>query len=207
LQLLMHRHFFFSFCSLMLAFLPAGAQRIISFNVFPANNSVLVKFVISAGPMCYGYTVLHSLDSMNYSQIYDFPGECGSYNSAMEYSYTHTTPALNQVNYYKIQLQPYEMSQVKRIYMSPAGYLNMIAYPNPVGDYSSNWLMLKIMNTKDLVVTGAVYDQSGNPVKTVNTRALGEIAAVDIGGLSNGLYVVWLTDYDQAYNAKFIIRR
>jgi hypothetical protein len=186
----------------------AQGQRISSFNIFQTDNNILVKFSVYPGTYVYEYRILHATDtdSTNYVPIHteSIPG---GQLSSTEISYVHTTPAQNQVNYYKIVLDPYEMTPAKRIYVSPKGYMHMIPYPNPFGDFSTNVLTLRILNTNNLRFIGWIFNQMGNPLKEIDVRANGELATVDIGELTNGLYIVWLTDFNNAYNTKFVIRR
>ena len=82
--------------------LASFAQRITNFDAFIAGNGAAIKFVISKGTSCNGYNILHSLDSINYSAIYNFPGICGNTASDESISYLDTAPDVNKYNYYKI---------------------------------------------------------------------------------------------------------
>src|SRR5687767_10751312 len=97
------------------------AQRIVSFNLYPLNNSVVVKFTIGPGGSCTGYTIWHGIDSVNFVPVFDELGECGNTGTNEEKSYTHSNPAPNQVNYYKVQLRPYETTPIKSIYVTEQG--------------------------------------------------------------------------------------
>jgi hypothetical protein len=193
---------------LLFSFLFCGshAQRIIAFNIYPVDGKVTGRFTISAGPACSEYRVMHSTDSIIFNTI-ETGGQCGNFNTSEEKSFTHATPAMNRINYYKVVIEPFEVSPVRRVYVAPAGYMTMIVYPNPVGVQSLNMLSLRLVNTNNLLLTGAVYNQQGHPVIQVTQRANGEIVSIDTGSLRNGAYVVWLTDFNQYYNAKFIINR
>src|SRR6188768_2748435 len=93
------------------------AQRVVSFELFQVNTTVSTKFTLRAGGTCYGYKILHSLDSINFSEVVDYPGICGSSGSDEYFSDVHQTPAMNQFNFYKVQLSTFETSEIKKIFV------------------------------------------------------------------------------------------
>src|SRR6478735_9144459 len=107
------------------------AQRINDFNLSPQDDGIHVSFNIGPGPDCSGYSILHCLDSMSYVEVYNFSGICGTSGINEFKSYTHTTAIINQINYYKIQLYPYEVAY-NRILYTTSGQGSILAYPNPV---------------------------------------------------------------------------
>jgi len=182
------------------------SQRIQNFHVFASGANVGVRFTITQGPQCSGYTIYHSTDSINFIQIYDFPGVCGDQNSNQEYSYTHTAPALNQVNYYKVTIFPTENSNIERIYVSNQPKASMLAYPNPVV-LTYDVLNLRIFNLSNTRLAGFLYNQFGKPLRTLDLTTTADLASLPVYDLTNGLYVIWLTDGSQAFSSKFVINR
>ncbi|MCE3260149.1 MAG: hypothetical protein K0S12_1790 [Bacteroidetes bacterium] len=184
----------------------AFSQRIQGFNVFTAGTSVGIRFTVTKGSQCSGYTIYHSTDSINFFQIYNYPGVCGDVNTNQDYSYTHTSPALNQVNYYKIDLFPVEMSGVQRIYVSDQPRASMLIYPNPIVNIY-DVLNIKIFNVANVRLVGGIYNQFGKPVKTLDLTTKIDLTSAFINDLENGMYVVWLNDGTNVFSSKFIINR
>jgi hypothetical protein len=184
------------------------AQRIVSFDLFQvySNNSVAIKFTIGAGPSCNGYIIWHSADSVNYQAVENSPVICGGSGVNEDKSFTHGNPAINQVNYYKIELIPYETSFVKRIFVTEQGRTRMMPYPNPVYNDLSE-LKLRIYNVSNIRLEGFLYNQAGTQEQELLVETKEDLAIIDIGKLENGMYVVWLTDGTKPYSAKFIINR
>lgn len=182
------------------------AQRITSFNVFQVNNSVALKFTIGPGPSCNGYNILHSADSVFYTTIYDYPGICGNSSSEDNQSWTHSSPTLNQTNYYKVQLNPGETTLAKSIFIVPQTKASLFAYPNPIQSYA-DILNLRFTGANNLRVVGYIYDQFGKPLEELDLRTVVDTSTLDIGRYNNGLYFIWLTDGLLAYASKFIIQR
>jgi len=189
----------FNFCSF--------SQRIQNFNVFAAGTGVGIKFTITKGNQCSGYAIWYSADSINFSPLYTYPGICGDVNTDQDQSYTHTNPLQNQTNYYKVELQPLiEMSPVRRIYVSNQPQISMQVFPNPVVNIY-DILNIKIFNTNNIRVVGFLYNQFGKPMRALDLRTTVDLAGLNINELSNGLYVIWLTDGTSAYSSKFIVNR
>ncbi len=191
---------------LFLFTLKVWSQRIINFNLFPIKNSVTVKFTITPGSSCNGYTIYHSLDSLNFIPIYDYPAICGASGANEEVTFTHQTPAVFQNNYYKVQLFPVEVTPIKKIFLSDAAQSGMMAIPNPVHDGVYE-LKLKIFNASNTKLYGFLYNPFGNVMGELNFTTLADMATINISNLKNGLYIVWLTDGLAPYSCKFIIKR
>jgi hypothetical protein len=192
----------------VLFFLSAAgfAQRIQNFNVFAVDKAVGIKFTISTGSPCNGYTIWHSLDSMNYSPLYSYGGICGSSSAPQDFSYTHNSPSPNAVNYYKVELTNIETSPVRRVYVGENSVITMLLFPNPIV-YYSDVLNVKIFNATNLRLVGFIFNQYGKPMRQVDITTKVDAANLYINDLSNGLYVIWLTDGTMVYSSKFIINR
>jgi hypothetical protein len=193
--------YFLVFLSLNLS-----AQRIQNFFVFNANNQVGIRFTIGQGPQCSGYTIFHSTDSINFFQIYDYVGVCGDQNAPVEYSYTHSSPAINQVNYYKVTIFPTESSPVARIFVSALPNSRVMPFPNPITN-SFDLLGLKFFNITNTRMDGFIFNQFGNPLRVLNFTTLGDLYYIPVNELENGLYILWVSDGLYTYHAKFIIHR
>ncbi len=130
----------------------AFGQRITNFELFLAGTTkVNAKFTLRAGTTCFGYKILHSIDSVNYTEVIDYPTICGASGSDEYFSNTHDTPVPNVTNYYKVQLSTFETSEVRRIFVGVNSSPRMLVFPNPI--YSDNDIatvkLLGTNNTKE----------------------------------------------------------
>ncbi|MCW3076899.1 MAG: hypothetical protein JWO32_1508 [Bacteroidetes bacterium] len=182
------------------------AQRIQNFYGIVSGTSVGLRFTITKGPQCSGYTIFHSIDSVNFIQIYDYPGICGDVSVNQDISYTHTSPTLNQTNYYKVELVPYEVSPILRVYVADQPKKQMLVFPNPVSN-SYDVLGVKIFNVSNTRVIGFLYNQFGKPLREYDLVTTLDMTAINVYDLANGLYVLWLTDGNQAFASKFVVNR
>jgi hypothetical protein len=182
------------------------AQRILNFKIFQVNQAVFLNFILSKGSSCNGFNVLHSTDSVNFKVIHEDPTICGTSNADEAKNWTHANPITNQLNYYKIQLNPGEMSPVNRIFVNQTNIPNIVLFPNPIST-DIDLLTIKILGTESLAFDGFIYNQFGNYVLKIENQSTLSNSTIKINELSNGLYLIKLTDGYNLYSTKFIIQR
>ena len=182
------------------------AQRILNFKIFQVNQAVFLNFILSKGSSCNGFNVLHSTDSVNFKIIHEDPTICGTSNADEAKNWTHANPITNQLNYYKIQLNPGEMSPVNRIFVNQTNKPNIVLFPNPIST-DIDLLTIKILGTESLAFDGFIYNQFGNYVLKIEKQSTLSNSTIKINELSNGLYLIKLTDGYNLYSTKFIIQR
>lgn len=179
------------------------SQRISGFSLYPANTSITIRFSILPGPSCSGYSIFHCTDSVNYVEIYNYAGICGNSGSTETFTFTHNNPLANQVNYYKIQIFPYEVAY-QRINFTNDGRGSVMPYPNPVFQ-GNNTLHLKLFGLNNVKIFGYVFSPAGRPLMEINTSTSADLLHVPISGFENGVYLVWLTDGSRVYSTKFVV--
>lgn len=182
------------------------AQRILNFKIFQVNQAVFLNFILSKGSSCNGFNVLHSTDSVNFKVIHEDPTICGTSNADEAKNWTHANPTINQLNYYKIQLNPGEMSPVNRIFVNQTNKPNIVLFPNPIST-DIDLLTIKILGTESLAFDGFIYNQFGNYVLKIEKQSTLSNSTIKINELSNGLYLIKLTDGYNLYSTKFIIQK
>ncbi len=182
------------------------AQRILNFKIFQVDQAVFLNFILSKGSSCNGFNVLHSTDSVNFKIIHEDPTICGTSNADEVKNWTHVNPIINQLNYYKIQLNPGEMSPVNRIFVNQTNKPNIVLFPNPIST-DIDLLTIKILGTESLEFDGFIYNQFGNYVLKIENQSTLSNSTIKIHELSNGLYLIKLTDGYNLYSTKFIIQK
>jgi Secretion system C-terminal sorting domain len=183
------------------------AQRIANFNVFASGANVVVRFNILKGSSCNGYAIWHSEDSLNFYKLYDFPGICGNAANDESITYTHNNPTPNITHFYKVELIPVEITPVKRFYVGSQNYAKILAYPNPIFNFT-DLLTLQITNASKNDLVGYIYNQFGKPVRFLDLRLnTAGLTMININFLTNGLYLVWLTDGEKGFASKVIVNR
>lgn len=189
------------------------SQRIQNVNVSLVNtqsqsssSQVLVRFTLTAGLSCPGYELMHSLDSLNYIQFYSYSSVCGNQSTDESFSNIHSSPGINQVNYYKVNIPGFETSAAYRIFVGPqAPKSTLLVYPNPI--FNDSYIHLRFYNYIGSKVEGYVYNQFGTAVKPLSLTIDQDLSEVNVNDLNDGLYVVWVTDGNILFRAKFIVKR
>jgi hypothetical protein len=180
------------------------AQRIANFNLSQVNNAVNTRFTLVTGVECYGYKILHSLDSINYSEVYDYPGVCGDSGTDETYSNLHENPTANKLNYYKVQLSTIETSAALSIFVFSSENGQIAIYPNPVHTNTHN-LKVRISNLNNVEIKAEIYNQWGKLVSTSALFLSGAGASIDIANFETGMYFLRVWDRNKVYKKTFFV--
>lgn len=196
-----------------IAFVTAFANRIINFNLYNVNGSVDLRFTISKGVPCNGYRIWHSVDSLNFFQVFEDPGICGSLTEEVSRSFLHSGITAGITHYYKVELIGTETSPIKRIYLEIPNQLQLRIYPNPLIDLI-NPLTIQVLgssgttgNTPLSKLLGYIYNSNGSPVQSLELILSNGLATISLNDLKDGLYIIWLTDNERVFRNKFLIQR
>lgn len=161
-------------------------------SAFESNGKIQLLWTITSGSTCNGTQIYRSTDSLNYVQIGEIPGICGSTSSARSYTYTDDHPVKNMVNYYRIEL-------------GGIGYSGHVSYevidftnkeyqirPNPVIDQAK----LFFSNDKNMESQLIVHNTNGIAILTLITKeAFFEINS-DL--LLSGIYYFQIATFDNS---------
>lgn len=169
--------------------LKAQHVNLSNFYLIPNNKEVLMYWTIDSGPTCNGITVWHSSDSINYEEIGNIGGVCGSSSSATPYNFTDKSPLLNSVNYYKLRLGYAQFTEVKTITIKYTEPGKLYVYPNP----SINQAKIEFNNDRNKQFSLTVTNSIGNVIYKKEDVIESEIF-LDTSSWNNGSYYITLTD-------------
>jgi hypothetical protein len=68
------------------------------------NNQILLNWSVVKGKTCSGIRIFHSIDNVNYTEIGEIKGICGSVSDEITYNLVDFAPVSNEKNYYKLEL-------------------------------------------------------------------------------------------------------
>lgn len=159
-----------------------------SFDATAINGKVQLSWQIIAGSTCDGIRIFHSTDSINYTQVGEIIGVCGSFTEPVNYSFTHDMPHQNGRNYYRLQLGTLGKSPtvvVSLVDTKSAGYQ---IRPHPVNGAA----MLYFENPNQQPHTLTVYNISGRQVEKYYTST--NAFYIQPEGAANGLYLFTIAD-------------
>lgn len=159
-----------------------------SFDATAINGKVQLSWQIIAGSTCDGIRILHSTDSINYTQVGEIIGVCGSFTEPVNYSFTHDMPQQNGRNYYRLQLGTLGKSPtivVSLVDTKAAGYQ---IRPHPVNGAA----MLYFDNANQQPHTLTINNISGSQAEKYYTT--NNVFYIQQVGAANGLYLFTITD-------------
>jgi hypothetical protein len=130
------------------------------FSLSEANGQVAISWQIVAGSTCNGIQIYHSTDAISFSRIGYIPGICGSVSEAVNYSFTDTTPVLNAINYYYLELGGVGSTQVIAIEIVDKGNGGYQIRPHPVQNEGVIYFEAQVGNVYIL----RLYDPMGKEV-------------------------------------------
>ena len=130
---------------------------LLSFEVNRYQNEVIVSWEIAGGSLCSGLQVEHSVDSANFTSIYDYPGVCGSSTASERYTFAHINPSVNKKNYYRINLSTNGISEILSITFVKLEENGYALFPMPIEPNSR--IFFSNDNNETAVIV--VYNSSG----------------------------------------------
>ena len=196
------KYFFFFVLFIFSAPLSAQNEDVIEYlNASEFNGKVLLSWSIMQGNTCNGIQILHSTDSINFSQISSIEGICGSTQQSISYSFTDLSPEKNANNYYRLQLGGLGFSWIVSVEVIDLGMNTSIVRPNPLSKTSE----LLFDNEANFEVFISVYSSSGILVNMQST--VSEQILLEKSKYTAGLYHYVLTSEESGVfsTGKFVV--
>lgn len=173
-----------------------------TFFAIPTDNSVELKWVISAGFTCNGTEIYWSKDSVHFERIGGISGFCGSVSEAISYSFTHKNPSSNTVNYYKLELGTNGDSQTISTFYVDLSAETYLSLPNPSNEEMTIYFRNKINQN----VSFQIYNSNGILVFEKRNIYDSEVR-LNTANLPNGLYnFLILSNEGKPLNGKFVVQ-
>jgi hypothetical protein len=180
------------FCLLLSNFVSAQLVNYSDFSLNDIDGNVLVSIRIDSGSICQGIQLEYSTDSINFNQIDEIEGVCGSSSEAKSYSFLHTEPLKNENNYYRLVFGVSQRTEIRSIYIRYVLPGEIQVFPMPsTGEFSvyfsnpsnakANW---KIVNSEEKVFL---------ETNTVNSDHI----ELNRNNFLSGLYFVQIIDENQ----------
>lgn len=157
-------------------------------EIFRLNGKVHIECIISQGFTCDGIRYYRSTDGLNYEQIGQVGGICGSPDFPVGYDFVDEEPKVNAVNYYKIEFGGFGFSDpvpIRIIDISSKGYK---VAPNPVKNFARIYFDNPNQNSNALWL----YDIQGKIILSI--KSLDSFFELDLSNVPSGLYVFQISD-------------
>lgn len=165
------------------------------------EGKVQMSWVIQSGNTCDGIRVFRSLDGINYEQIGSIPGICGSPYASIAYDFTDTSPLLNQLNYYKLELGNLGFSRVVRMFVVDLTKKAYQIIPHPAVETTKIYIDNPLQKDYELVLR----DAGGKIVGTAATNS--SFFELYVNGLPNGVYIFSISNAEEQkiINGKLVV--
>ena len=158
-------------------------------SIFQKDKSILLHWNIDSGPTCNGTSILHSTDMVIFNEIGNISGICGNSSSSTPYNFTHSTPVLNTINYYKIRFGISQFSEIIYLFYTYVEPGNVLIKPNPANDVFE----IKFNNDKNQTYTLDIINSKGQLVLTKD-KITGASYTLSSSLFETGTYSVILRD-------------
>ncbi|MEO8147088.1 MAG: T9SS type A sorting domain-containing protein [Bacteroidia bacterium] len=153
-----------------------------NFNATQVNNDVYINFTTRTGISCLGAEVQRSSDSINFYNIYSFPGVCGSTTADVTYDLTDNSPLPNADNFYRINLLSQGYSDVLKIHFLNLSEIKPVVYPNPFTDKTGVYFL----NPLQSEYLFELFSSDGKLITTFETK--GNYFSLSRDNLAAGIY-------------------
>jgi len=155
------------------------------------DDLIILKWGIIGGNTCNGILINHSIDDVNYKQVGEIPGICGSQIEEVPYTFIHDSPVSGQKNYYKLELGLQGSSTPLIITYYNTGQEGYLLFPNPGTD------LLQIVVTGNGEPVEVLFrDYNGKIVSNLNSTS-GEVISIPTQEWVSGVYLVSIYKEDE----------
>lgn len=163
------------------------------------NNKVLISWTLNQGNTCNGIDILRSTDGVNFEEIGNIEGVCGSPESSIPYNFTDLSPEKNAVNYYRLKLGGLGFTYIVSAEVWDLGGYNYIVRPNPLND-ATELLFNNDFKTETVL---NVYNSKGIIVHTDRTTT--EKFVLDKSQFDAGMHFFEIETTERIIQGRFIV--
>jgi hypothetical protein len=129
-------------CILLIVMIPLvsfsqTADSVLSkFFAVQVEETVFMRWTISAGNTCEDTHIERSADGIIYEQVGLIGGICGSPDEAMTFEFTDSSPLVNQTSYYRLMLGYFGYTSPKVVEFRRYNDQGFLLAPNPFSDFT-----------------------------------------------------------------------
>ena len=166
------------------------------FSASENNGTVYLYWIISSGSTCDGIKIFRSVDNLNFTQIGEIGGVCGSSSAPQPYSFVDENPQKNRTNYYRLELGYSGYSETIFLEITDLNEKGYQVRPNPVVDEAH--IVFQNDLRKSCSIT--LYNLIGRKTASQSTKE----TSFNIGtlNLNNGMYVFIISSADNQIKIK-----
>lgn len=185
------------FLSAMSGLLSGQAHYLLDhFSAYRDQNRIILTWTVGKGNSCIGIGVYRSTDNIEFKNIHNIFGECGSPEFAKYYSYVDENPVKNQTNYYQLELGFSGRTTSVAVRYDEIPEAGSLLSPNPVSHTAK--LLFENREGKSLWIR--IYNAQGTLLTQYPSGD--ESILLDLSGLVEGLYFYTISDRDNKLRSR-----
>ena len=150
-----------------------------AFYLQSTTAGVTITFTVKGGIQCTGVSIERSGDGTNFTQLYEYPGVCGSPGSDETYGYLDANPLPNHINYYRLSIGGFGLkSSVKSVLHIVVDTDELLVIPNPCSECT-----VRFPNEKKEKCEVRLTDINGRIISSIESRDSEFTISVGTGAL------------------------
>ncbi len=173
---------------------------LVDFSAIVSNEEIQLDWILKGGYQCNGTIIQRSTDAINFENIGDIVGLCGSADKDEFYSFTDVKPVKNTQNYYRLQLGSYGHSRIINKSFFLFEEKSLLIFPNPAVTYTT----IVIENPGRKMWQFNLYTSMGILIYTTEQRE--QSLQIERNGLAAGTYYFSVLLEDQLKTGKIIFQ-
>jgi hypothetical protein len=166
------------------------------FSAVEHNGFVQLNWTILAGNTCNGIQIYRSVDSLEFTQIGAIAGVCGNLSTPESYIFLDERPAINRINYYRLELGGSGSSQVIAIEIIRLTDAGVQIRPHPADANVS----IYFSNSNNTAHDIRIYASSGTLMHAADTNQ--NVFNADVRNFPSGVYVLGIYNSDNLLVAR-----
>jgi len=188
------------FCT---AFAATSQQTILDrFQANVRNGQVFLNWTIIQGSTCNGINIMRSIDSLNFFEIGDIEGVCGSLLEPVNYNFTDRKPFANRKNFYRLELGDVGSSKIITIEVISLNDEGFYVFPNPV-DITTR---IYFTNSRFQIAELKLFNINGAMGQQLFSQD--DFFDLDLSGFNAGMYffLIYTQDNSSPLSGKIIVQ-
>ena len=187
------------FCLLLSTFQGSAQEHpfLSKFEVRESFGSVRVEWVMISGNTCFGIQILRSFNGVDFEEVGEIEGLCGSIEDSVEFNFVDETVVQFATHYYRLELGANGLSSIQDIFVDQVTVSDaIVVYPTGV-DFV--YVYAAVPSNADVLFT--LLDIQGREVQ-VGVMPNGSKMRID-KGLKPGSIYIYKVDYmDLSFRGK-----
>lgn len=162
------------------------------FSASLLQDRVLLDIIIRAGNTCQGIYIERSTDSIQFTEIGNIPGICGSSERDEPYNFIDEQPRADAVNYYRVRFGENGYSAIETVRYIRMGNNGYKVFPNP----AQNKVSIQFANELKKEHVLELYNIHGQKLFDISGIKENTIT-FSVSNLNSGLYFFRLSSDSQ----------